>query len=142
MGIINRSLSESERRTWTTYTAGALATGVTSIIDMVPWPCSVDQASFQAFGISGSPTVQILCTRFVPGAGATVFNLGSTVLMQSAGTSGIQGFSLPQIGTTLSTLLAGDVLSVQIGGTTSAVTGLAFSVVLRPIGDVLHWFSL
>jgi len=129
---------------------GALATGATGLIVCVPYACSIDFINFAAFGISGTPTVQIICNRFISGTGFTAFNIGSTAALANFGTSGpivsnggslAYGMSIAPIGSTLTQLFAGDVLIYQLGGSSSAVTGLAVNAVLRPISDIVKYYN-
>lgn len=148
MAIINRDLSESERRAAGPYqaVAGPTATGVTGIICAVPYAASLDVAVAMAFGTSGSPTVQLFCNRFIPGTGFTAFSIGGALTVAAYGTSGVGaatfGMSLPVIGSTLTQLQAGDVLLFQTGGSNSAVTGLVIDVVLRPLADRKTYYGI
>lgn len=158
MAIINRDLSTSEQRTtFEFYSNGAIATGVTGIVCIVPYPCSVDGLQVASFGVSGTPTVQLIVNRFTPGNGATptiglsTFNIGSTYALISFGTSGTGALgtsvnplnvSLPIIGSTTTQLLANDVIMFQTGGTASAVTGLGIELVIRPVNDHTKFFGM
>lgn len=145
MGIINRNLGSSQRRGMPfEFSAGAVATGVTQIIATIPYPCSVDGAQMFAFGTSGAPTVQLFVNRFIIGTGFTTFSLASAQSVPAYGTSGVlaSGYSLPQIGSTLTQLFINDVVMVQTGGANSAVTGLAIGLVLRPIADTLAHYGV
>jgi hypothetical protein len=151
MSIINRDLSTGLRRQVFQNEWSALPTGSTIVLAVVPYLASLDVVQLYAFGLSGAPTAQILVNRFIPGVGVsaggfTVFNLGSTQALPSYGTSGVLsvtfGFSLPQIGSTLTTLFANDVIFIQTGGTNAAVTGLVGAAVLRPLQDIIQHFGI
>lgn len=147
MGIINRDLSHSQQRIVVQkfLPAANLTVGLTNIIGVVPQACSLDAFQFMAFGVSGTPTLELIVNRFIVGTGSTVFNIGSTVVPVAFGTSGViaSGFSgLPAIGSTLTTLLANDVLMTKHGGSNSALTGLATCLVLRPIADIKSYFGI
>lgn len=147
MAIINRNLGKSEQRLLISqeYAPAQLVTGATNVIGMVPAACNIDFVQYAAYGLSNTPNVQILINRFIPTVGFTAFNLGSTNLLVSYGTSGVATFgcSLPQIGTTtLTSLLANDVVLFQVGGTNAAMTGFSVSVILRPIQDIIKLFNV
>ena len=150
MGAINRDLDHSARRFPMEFVLGspgaAVGTGQTWVIGLVPAPCSVDAIQLAAQGISGSPTGIVQVQRFIPGAGYTVFPIGSTFALSSFGTSGVYsatiGVSLPQIGATLTTLFANDVLMYLSGGANSACASIAGGVCLRPIQDLVKWYNI
>jgi hypothetical protein len=144
MAIVNRTLDSSEQRKVIGHQWLSTATGASLIGGQVPWPCVLEKAQFAAFGISGSPTAQIVINRFIPGTGFTAISVGSANALPAFGTSGVLtvGASLPASGSTLLNLVANDVLMLQIGGTTSAVTALTANFVLRPIQDLKSYFGL
>lgn len=143
MAVINRTLDISEQRKTFGVVAGAIATGVTTIVAVVPWPCTLDAAQFQAFGNSGSPTAQLVVNRFIVGSGVTAFAVGSANALPAFGTSGVivLGASLPAAGSTLLNLLPNDVIHMESGGANSAVQRLAATVVLKPIQDIKKNFG-
>ena len=143
MGVINRTLDNSQQREVVGVAAGALATGVTGIVAHVNTPVVLDAAQMAAFGISGSPTVQLVINRFIVGTGFTAISVGSANAVPAFGTSGVMvaGASLPAAGSTLLNLLPNDVIMYQTGGSNSAVTGLSVHLVLRPIQDVKKYFG-
>lgn len=147
MGIINKNLGKSQRREVIQNEWSALANGSTIVAAVVPYPSILEVVQMYGFGLSGAPTVQVIVNRFIPGTGFTAFNLGSTMALPAFGTSGVlsltMGFSLPQIGSTLTLLLVNDVVMIQTGGGSSAaVTGLCGAVVLEPIQDAKNQFGV
>ncbi len=144
MAIVNRTLDSSEQRKDIVMSYGAIATGVTSVIAIVPWPCVLEKAQFAAFGVSGSPTATIVVQRFITGTGFTAISLSGANALPAFGTSGViaVGASLLATGSTLLQLQANDVLSLLSGGANSAVTNLGIGVVLRPIQDIRQHFAL
>lgn len=144
MAIVNRSLDQSEQRKVLDYSVGALATGLTIPAFMIPYPCVLEAGQLAAFGVSGAPTYQLAVQRFIVGAGATAFTVGSANAAPAFGTSGVPvaGLSLPASGSTLLELQANDVITVTSGGSNSAVTGLHVSLVVRPIQDLKKYFGL
>lgn len=137
MAITNRSLDVSEQRHVFDKSFGAVATGLTMQAVMVPYNCNLEAAKLAVVGVSGSPTYALQIWRFIPGAGATSYNPGSTTLAGTAvGTSGIQSFLLASSSSTLVQLQANDIITVTSGGANSAVAQLAMSFVLRATQDI------
>lgn len=145
MPIVNRDLSLAEKRKvfQQEYAPAQLVTGSSAIICIAPYPCSLDVGQYAAFGLSNTPTVQIVINRFIPGTGFTAFSINSAQTVVAFGTSGVaaSGISLPQIGSTLTTLLVNDVVMMQVAGTNAAMTGLAVEVALRPLQDLVTQFG-
>jgi hypothetical protein len=139
MAILNRTLDQSQQRAVMSAAAGAVATGVTGVIGVVPYPCFMEAGEIAAFGISGTPNYAVVVNRFIPGAGATAITVavGTSNAPLAFGTSGAIAMAI----SASTQLLANDVLMYQSGGTTSAVTGLAIGVVLRPIQDIKIHFG-
>jgi len=148
MSIINRELSHSEQRQVFQVATGAISTnGTSGVICAVPWPASLDAAQIMAFGLSGAPSVQLVVDRFIPGTGHTAFNVGGALTVPAFGTSGVGaqatlGMSLQIIGSTLTSLLSGDVLMFQATGANTAVTDMVINVVLRPLSDIKKHYSV
>lgn len=144
MAIQNRTLDPAEQRKVFSVSSAATATGVSGIIAIVPYSSILDAAQLAAFGLSGSPTVQLVCNRFIVGTGVTAITIGSANAVPAFGTSGVLGVgaSLPAAGSTLLNLLPNDVLMYQTGGANSAATGLSVGVVLRPLQDIKSHYGL
>ena len=125
---------------------GVVATGQTLVLLQIPYPCSLDLIQLGALGVSGAPTGMFMINRFVVGQGFTAFPVGSTFALTSYSTSGpinaTFGVSLPQIGSTLTTLLTNDVLMYQSGGTNAATYSLFGTVILRPIQDIIQYCGI
>lgn len=143
MATTNRALDASEQKKSVWAYNGPLATGVTAIVHHVEWPSVLVAGQVAAFGISGSPTAQLVINRFIVGTGFTAISIGSANALPAYGTSGVPvaGVSLPASGSTLNNLLANDILLVLTGGANSAVTGLSVNLVLQPIQDVKAFFG-
>lgn len=146
MAVVNRTLDASEQRKVISQSYNTLATGVTRIIGVVPWPCTLEAGQLAAFGVSGAPTYAVAVQRFIVGAGLTAITIatGTSNLPPAYGTSGvgISAMILPAAGSTLLNLQANDVLYFVSGGTNSAVVDLAVSLVLKPIQDIKLNFGL
>lgn len=146
MAVTNRALDTSEQKKDLTANFGALGTGASALANFIPWPCTVNAVQMAAFGLSGAPTVALVVNRFIIGSGFTAITIGAAQAVPSFGTSGVLGvtsqagvisggFSLT-VGSSLLTLLANDVVMLQIAGTSSNVLGLATCMVVTPIQDV------
>jgi len=142
MGIVNRTKDVSEQRRTFSVLAGAVATGVTGIVLHVPYPCTLEGGQIAAFGLSGAPNYALVLNRFIAGAGATAITIatGTSNVPSAFGTSGVaatgaSGIVMPW-GSTLLSLLPNDVIMYQSGVANTAVTGLAISLVVRPVQDI------
>lgn len=148
MPIINRGKDASEQRKVFEYKAGAFATGVTAIVAHIPYPCVLEQGQIAAFGLSGAPNYALVINRFIAGAGATAITIatGTSNVPSAFGTSGVAATGASGInmlwGSTLANLMPNDVIMVQSGVANTAVTGLAVSLVVRPIQDIKVHFGL
>lgn len=141
MAVVNRTLDATEQRKVIEQSYPAVvATGVTNMIGLVPWPCVLEGAQMAAAGVSGSPTVQIVVQRFIVGTGFTAIALSAAHAVPAWGTSGVinptVGVSLLASGNTLLNLQANDVLSILTGGANSACAQLAVECIVRPIQDI------
>jgi hypothetical protein len=144
MAIVNRTLDPSEQKKVFSVTAGAVATGVTGIVCMVPSPSTLVAGEIAAFGLSGAPNYSLVVNRFVVGAGVTAITVavGTSNIPLAYGTSGGWAMVLPASGSTLLQLQANDVLMYQSGVANAAVTGLNVSLVLQPIQDIKLQFGV
>lgn len=142
MAIINRDLGHSQQRQVVHKVEKNLATGATTVICNIPWPCSLDIAQFSCVGVSGSPFYTLWIDRFIVGTGATNFSVGTSTAAVAFGTSGLPvGGISTIIGSTTFTFQSGDRLSFLSGGSNAAVDNIAMTVVLRPINDILKFFG-
>lgn len=146
MSFVNRTKNVTEKREAYSFSldkALDTSTGQTGPLMYVPYPCVLVAANYAAFGASGSPVMLITNSRFIPGAGLTVFNIGSTFTLTSFGTSGVltSGVSLPATGSTLMRLMPNDILGYYISGATVAVTGLQGQFVMTAIQDVKSYLG-
>ncbi len=136
MPIINQNLDISEKKVWADTVLGAVATGVTALIRLIPYNCMLQGFNLSAFGLSGTPTYSLSVYRATSG-GLTSIPLGLSLAATTFGTSGPIGVTF--IGSSGYgagvTLLAGDAL-FMISGTadTSITTGIASSAIAA-LGD-------
>lgn len=133
MGIINRDLSRSEKRKSQAAVFGALATGVTQLISIIPSNSIVTGMNVSAFGISGSPVWSLSAFRFNATGGLTSINMGFTLSVGTIGTSGNLGASFASPGISL---IAGDVIALTTGGANSSVTNSAVTLYYVPLADI------
>lgn len=143
MAIVNRTLDASEQKKAFEMSAGAVATGVTLPVCLVPYPCNFLAAEFAAAGLSGSPTAALAVNRFIVGTGFTtwVIAAGGSNTLQAYGTSGPLAAVCVAQGSTLLELQADDLITVTSGGSNAAVTQLAVGIVLQPIMDIKTTFG-
>jgi hypothetical protein len=148
MAVINRTLDPSEQRKIHEFKAGAVATGVTGIIAHIDNPGVIECGQIAAFGLSGAPNYAITINRFIAGAGATaiVIGTGTSNVPSAFGTSGVAATGASGLvmlwGSTLMNVIPNDVVMFTSGVANAAVTGLAISLVVRPIQDVKIHFGL
>lgn len=147
MGIIERSLGDSQKRAqFVNWDAANVVTGTTAIIAAIPCAASLDAVQVMANGISGSPVYTMFVQRFIVGTGFTTFALGTSFAPSEYGTSGVfsltAGLSLPQIGSTLTSLLQNDLLVLVTGGSNAAVKSVSVNLAIRPVVDVFKFFGL
>lgn len=140
MAILNRTEdSSTQRLPLNVCVNGAQTNGETGILAHVPCPAVLEGANFAAFNPTAQVTIQFYVNRFIAGTGYTSWSLGSAFIPTDFGVSGVLagGISLPGSGSTLSALMANDVLGYQIaGGATAAIYGIVGTFVVRPLQDV------
>lgn len=137
MSINNRSLSASQQCVEIHKTLGATATGVTTLIAMVPYQAQAVAGAIKVFGLSGAPQYSLSVIRTVA-AGLTSFGLGATVTPPDGATYA-SGFSLTAGASIL--LQAGDLLAINSGVANTAITGGQLTLVLKPLQDVKTYFN-
>lgn len=147
MAIQMRELGVAQKRAaFVNWDAANLATGTTAIIAAVPCASSLDGIQVMANGLSGTPVYQLWVQRFIVGTGFTTFAVGNSFNPVEYGTSGVlsvsYGVSLPQIGSTLTTLQQNDLLVLVSAGSNTAVKALSVNIALRPLTDVFNFFGL
>ena len=139
MAIVNRDLAPSQQCSVVGAALGAVATGVTSLIALIPNSCQVIAAGLKAYGLSGSPQYSLNLLRTFT-AGNTLIPLGATLTATGGTTNVVQSFSLTLGATVFAE--AGDVLMLNSGVSNTAVTGLVVSVVLKPLQDVKTYYGV
>lgn len=132
MPIINQNLDTSEKKHDYSTVLGAVATGVTSLIKLIPFDCLMKGFNLAAFGLSGTPTYSLSVLRSV-GGGQTAVALGVSLSGQAFGTSGPVGATITAPGITL---LAGDVLEMISGTADTAIAGGVATVTISALADI------
>lgn len=138
MAICNRDMDPSQQKIvfrWQSSTQ--MTTGNTAWIGMVTSPCTVQSARAMAVGLSLAPVIQFNVQRFA--GGNTVIALGiSGLVLNAFGTSGVLGYSgLAAPGSTVLNLQAGDMLSIEMQGSTAAALQVAVNVVAKLTQDTV-----
>ena len=134
MGIINRTLDESQKQQDVAIHLEDTVTAVSDQVYICPHDFEIQSAKAAAEGLSGAPTAQLQIQRFVVGAGETQLALGPALTLVSVGTSGLQSFTF-----SLTSLQAGDQVRVVHAGTNAAVTHLDIGLVVKPLQDIKSW---
>lgn len=147
MGNINRSEEASEQRRPLVFSnfSSALTSGETGVLAYVPFPCVLEGGQIAAFSVTANSNLMFTLRRFIPGVGATSWNIGSTFAPPSFGTSGVlpAGISLPASGSSLLNLMPNDVIGYVVGGgTTSGIFGVAGCFVVRPVQDLKVYLGI
>lgn len=142
MGVANRDFDGSEQIQVSPCRTGPLATGVTGVIYVAPYPVTVQQIKYAAQGLSGAPVHAFNTLRFVVGAGMTAIpGVGSNATIAALGTSGLQAVTLAAAGSSLLTLQAGDAISILTSGANTAVDNMTYVVVVEALQDIKSYFG-
>lgn len=139
MAIVNRDLDPSQQKDVVVYCSnGAVATGVTKFISVVPYPAVLQSLAAAAHGVSNAMQVAFNLERFTS-AGVTVIPLGiSNLVLQNFSVSGALGFSgLAAAGSTLLNLQYGDVLSMTTSVANGNALDLSLELVLKKVQDIV-----
>lgn len=143
MAICNRDLDASQQKViYSGNIKSDVGQSLSPLIGIVSTPGVLQAVRVAAQGFSGSPVGQVEIQRFVPGAGLTAIVPGSTLALQTLGTSGILGMSLAAIGSTLLNLQVGDVLvwrAMPVANT--AALEVQISCVVKNLQDILSTFG-
>ena len=139
MAIVNRDKDASEQKDVINVAIGAIATGVTKQVAVLPYPCTLVGLRAAALGVSNAMQVAMQVNRFIPGTGATAIALGiSNLVLVNVGTSGVQGYSgLASVGSTLLALQAGDVLQLVTSVASGNSTDLCLNFVVKKTQDIV-----
>lgn len=134
MGVNNREMGPGLKRVDFSCNVEPASTGATFNLLVVPWPSYLFAASQASNGLSGSPFHSLWIQRFVAGAGVTSIQIGNSLGIVTFGTSGCQGYSVPNGYTT--PLLANDVIIMNTTGANTAVASCTVTLVLENLEDL------
>jgi hypothetical protein len=143
MGIINRDKNITEQvDNWDVQTT---VVGVSIIIPLVnvPYTGNIQKVVMSAFGLSGSPQIQLQIQRFIVGTGNTIITLNGSSLLtaQAYSTSGLQTFVLPSLSSTLIQLQPNDQLQAVTSVANTAAT-YSFNSIIMCLQDFKTQYGL
>ena len=138
MAIINRDNGASQQQDVYNVSVGALGTGVTKHLVVVPYPCTLQSIRNSAQGLSNALTLSFEVIR---GSGSSGIAIGiSGMVVQNRSTSGVVGFSgLAAAGSTLLNFQAGDVVQMISSGSNGAVSDLVMQLVVKKTQDIVSY---
>jgi len=139
MGIINRTLADSEQKKQMDQVISTTKTAVSYPIYRAPCAMVISDARSAMMGISGTPTSTLQIQRFVAGAGLTTIAISGALTVTAQGTSGPQQYSLPAAGSSLLNLSAGDVVVATQGGANAGADALYVALVVSSLQDIRTW---
>lgn len=142
MPIINRAMDLSgQKDVYDITLPSQVSTGQSLlIVGPIPYPYIIDSIRLAAIGLSGAPTMRPLIARFIPTVGYTVIPCGFTsITLANYGTSGNVGASIFAAGSTLLVGLAGDVISLDMGGSNTAASQITGELILRKTQDIVSY---
>lgn len=147
MPLIDRNDDSTTKRVAFSANFAATATGVTSVIGILPFNSLVTGYYASAFGLSGTPLSSLSLYRFIAGSGFTAIPVGGTLTVPAFGTSGFAFYGATVNGITYSnvlgiTALQGDLMVALSGGANSAAASLYLGVVMQPTDDYIRWPGL
>lgn len=142
-GIINRDKNLTEQvDNWDIQTA---VIGISTLLPLVsvPYVGQLQKVVVAAFGLSGSPQIQLQIQRFIAGSGLTTIPLnGSSLLtIQAFSTSGLQTFTMPALSSTLVQLQANDQLQAVTSTANTAAT-YSFNCIVQCLQDFKTQYGL
>lgn len=139
MAIVNRDLDPSQQVETVVCNLTATITDATLPLCVVPYPARLIGAKQVATGLSGAPNHSLWIGRFVPGAGITNINIGSSAVAVVFTTSGAQSFAVPSNVTY--PLQEGDMLYLGTAAANTACARVSITLVLRALQDIKQEFG-
>lgn len=136
MAIVNRECDSSQQKDVVQAHLGPVATGVTRMLAVFPYPCMLETLKYAAIGLSGAPIHSLYKQR-----GLTTEAIGiSGIVVQAVGTSGSVGFSgLAAAGSTLLSFNTGDVLLAVTSVANTAVADIVIEVAVKKLQDIVSY---
>lgn len=142
MAIINRDLDASQQTNVVNASLTNTITGQTYCLGVIPYPAQLIAATQAVIGLSGSPNHSLWLQRFVVGVGVTSVSIGNSLVATTFGTSGVQGFSLPNAATLTLLLQANDMLVLSTGAANTATTNTTVTFVIKALQDIKSAFGV
>lgn len=140
MPVDNRELATGIQTSVFQATLTKTITGQTYALCVVPYPAQLVAAQQCVAGLSGAPNHSLWLQRFVVGLGATTVSMGNSLVSQVFGTSGVQGFSIPN---GLSNLLqAGDLIMLSTAAANTACESATVTFTLKSLQDIRSNFGV
>lgn len=134
MGIANRDKDASEKNYVVSAQLGAVATGVSTIVGIVPSAGQLLGFQVTGKGLSAVPVYQLAVARWTT-AGITGVAFGSALTLSAAfGLSG--GVIGASFNSASYALQAGDLLMLNSSGANTAVADSAIAVVIQATQDI------
>jgi hypothetical protein len=145
MAIENRDLGTAQQRESYQVLVGQgasslIATGTTAAVCLVPFPAQLATANMVGFGLSGNPTVTFDVTRYNSAGVTTITGIVSTLTVQSATLSQLNGFTVSS-GASLVPLQTGDVLHFRTATANTAMVTATVTLALQALQDVKTHFN-
>lgn len=136
MAIVNRDNHPSEQKVVINAQLGAMATGVTRFVAVMPYPCALESVRAAAAGVSNAMQ---LAFEKITGAGSSGVAMGiSNMVLQNRSVSGVVGFSgLAAQGSTLLQMNTGDTLQVISSVSNGNATDLTLEFVVKKLQDIV-----
>lgn len=139
MAIENRDLGTAQQRDLFSVNIGALATGATAALLVVPYPANLIAGAVAATGVSNVPTLTLEVTRYN--------TAGVTTLGSIAAALTVVGATVPvsftmNTGASAVQLQRGDIVVAREGGTNANVTSAAIVLVTRCLQDLKTTFGV
>lgn len=152
MAVQNRDLGTSLQREVYQENTGAVATGGTYTVGIVPFPSIIATGALNIFGISNTPIINIDVTRYLSAGVTTITGaIGTSQAALSAtlavGFSAYSGYTFSNVlGTTISApqvyLQTGDILTLRLAGSNANITGGILTLVLQALQDTKTHFGV
>lgn len=133
MAIENRDLSPNQQRDHYAFATGAVGTGGTATLLLVPYPSNLVAAAMFPYGVSNTPTATFDVTRFNAAGATTITGIVTTQTLTGATIP--TGFTV-STGVTATQLQANDLITLRLAGTNSNALSTNVMLVLQALQDI------
>lgn len=153
MALVNRDKDVSEQKDYLSYSSNsgnagglgntALVTGMTRMISIVPYPCTIAGMAVAAQGVSTA--MQVAFSRqYITSGGATVVGIGiSNLVLVNYASIGMYGYSgLAAAGSTLLNCNAGDMILLTTSVANSACSDLLLSIIVKKTQEIVSYVGV